>query len=53
MRRVDITDYLGLAVEIVRRTLSVLKKQGLIDIPRSKQIVLADCQRLEELCLGA
>lgn len=53
MHRIDIADYLGLTVETVSRTLSSLKKQGVVDIPRSEQIVLANRDRLEELCLGA
>ena len=53
MHRIDIADYLGLTVETVSRNLSALKKQGVVDIPRSEQIVLADRNRLEELCQGA
>jgi CRP/FNR family transcriptional regulator len=53
MHRIDIADYLGLTVETVSRTLSTLKKQGVVDIPRSEQIILANRDRLEELCLGA
>ena len=39
MSRQDIADYLGLTVETVCRTLSKLKRAGVVDLPRSNQLV--------------
>lgn len=40
MSRQDIADYLGLTIETVSRTLTQLERDGLIEIPVSRQIVL-------------
>ena len=45
MGRQDIADYLGLTVETVCRALSRLKRAGIVDLPRSNQLV----QNLESL----
>ncbi|HEX3484748.1 MAG TPA: helix-turn-helix domain-containing protein [Micropepsaceae bacterium] len=39
MGRQDIADYLGLTVETVCRALSKLKRAGIVDLPRSNQMV--------------
>jgi DNA-binding transcriptional regulator LsrR (DeoR family) len=39
MGRQDIADYLGLTVETVCRALSRLKRAGIVDLPRSNQLV--------------
>jgi CRP-like cAMP-binding protein len=39
MGRQDIADYLGLTVETVCRALSKLKRAGVVDLPRSNQLI--------------
>lgn len=55
MSRQDIADYLGLTIETVSRTLTLLEREGLITIPASRRIVLRDRHGLSELddCLAA
>ena len=52
MARGDIADYLGLTMETVSRTLTILKHQGLIAIPTPARIQLIDRDRLEEIAAG-
>jgi CRP-like cAMP-binding protein len=40
MSRQDIADYLGLTIETVSRTLSMLESDGTIDLPSSRRVVL-------------
>jgi len=49
MTRVDIGDYLGLTIETVSRTLSKLKRVGIIALPRTSLVVLRDPDRLEAI----
>lgn len=49
MTRVDIGDYLGLTIETVSRTLSKLRRNGIIDLPRSSLIVLKSRQLLRNV----
>lgn len=49
MGRRDIADYLGLTVETVCRSLSVLKRSGLITMPAADQIRLNSYEDLENL----
>lgn len=49
MTRVDIGDYLGLTIETVSRTLSKLKRVGIIALPRTSLVVLCDPERLQAL----
>ena len=52
MRRSDIADYLGLTIETVSRTLTKLKRDGIIAIPTSDDIRLKNRDRLRELAAG-
>jgi CRP/FNR family nitrogen fixation transcriptional regulator len=47
MPRQDIADYLGLTIETVSRTLTQLERDGLIDIPVARRIVLRDRAALD------
>lgn len=49
MNRSDVADYLGLTVETVSRTFTRLTKDGLIRLPRSAEVVLADPDGLAAL----
>ncbi len=49
MSRSDIADYLGLTIETVSRTLTQLKKQGLIEVIGEKQVSLAKVEALREI----
>jgi CRP/FNR family nitrogen fixation transcriptional regulator len=49
MSRQDIADYLGLTIETVSRTLTQLARNGVIDIPVSRRIVLRDRASLDEM----
>ena len=50
--RQDIADTLGLTIEIVCRTLSELKRAGMIDIPNQRQLHLLDVEALQSLAAG-
>ena len=52
MTRGDIADYLGLTIETVSRTLTVLRKEGLIDAPGPGILVLCDRHALERVAGG-
>jgi CRP/FNR family transcriptional regulator len=52
MSRSDIADYLGLTTETVSRTVTVLKKQGLIELLDDKQIRLSRLSALQEIAEG-
>ncbi len=52
MTRSDIADYLGLTIETVSRTLTRLKRDGLIALPSSSLIEICDRNGLEELAAG-
>lgn len=52
MSRADIADYLGLTIETVSRTFTQLKKDGIIGLPASGHVVMADEARLKELAEG-
>jgi CRP/FNR family nitrogen fixation transcriptional regulator len=49
MSRQDIADYLGLTIETVSRTLSQLERDGTIDLPTARRIVLKDRRTLRAL----
>ncbi|MBX7495693.1 Crp/Fnr family transcriptional regulator [Qipengyuania sp. 6B39] len=49
LSRQQIADVLGLTIETVSRQLSKLRKDGLIDLPARREIVIVARDRLEEL----
>ncbi|WP_138378887.1 Crp/Fnr family transcriptional regulator [Luteithermobacter gelatinilyticus] len=49
MSRVDIADYLGITVETVSRTISTLKRLGLIEVSQSWMVNLKDKERLRDI----
>jgi CRP/FNR family nitrogen fixation transcriptional regulator len=49
MSRTDIADYLGLTIETVSRTFSVLKQERVIALPSSHRVIVRDRRALEEL----
>ena len=53
MTRGDIGDYLGLTIETVSRTLTKLKRDGVIALPNLDRIEFRDRERLEEIAKGA
>ena len=52
MSRQDIADYLGLTIETVCRMLSELKREKIIAIPNSGQVILNDIETLQTLTEG-
>ena len=53
MSRADIGDYLGLSLETVSRTFTVLRDQGLIKLADAHTVELLDGDRLREIAEGA
>jgi CRP/FNR family nitrogen fixation transcriptional regulator len=51
MTRRDIADYLGLSLETVSRSLSVLRDQGIISF-HQQEVVLKDRKKLAEVALS-
>lgn len=49
MSRQDVADYLGLTIETVSRTMTQLQDEGVIELPRSRRVVLSDRQALLDL----
>jgi CRP/FNR family transcriptional regulator len=52
MTRADIADFLGLTIETVSRTFTKLKVQGLIELPQSSTVHIADLAGLRGLAGG-
>lgn len=52
MTRSDIGDYLGLTIETVSRTLTKLKRDGVIALPKLDHVEFCDRDRLEDLAGG-
>src|SRR5215831_18959028 len=52
MSRGDIADYLGLTTETVSRTVTLLKKQGLIELLDEKRVRLSRMSALREIAEG-
>ena len=51
--REDMADYLGLTFETVSRTLSGLKRDGYIELPEARQVVIRRANRLQDLVAEA
>jgi CRP/FNR family nitrogen fixation transcriptional regulator len=49
MSRTDIADYLGLTIETVSRTFSMMKHEGVIALPSAQHVVILDRDALEEM----
>jgi CRP/FNR family nitrogen fixation transcriptional regulator len=49
MSRTDIADYLGLTIETVSRTFSMLKHEGAIALPSAQHVVILDRDALEAM----
>jgi len=49
MSRIDIADHLGLTIETVSRSLTQLEKQGVIELPAARRIVLSNKAALQRL----
>jgi CRP-like cAMP-binding protein len=52
MSRQDMADYLGLTIETVSRTLTRLRRAGLIGLPTPQQVVLIRADALSDLAEG-
>lgn len=52
MSRLDVADYLGLTIETVSRTISALKKDGLISLPSHNVVAVADFDGLRAIADG-
>jgi CRP/FNR family nitrogen fixation transcriptional regulator len=49
MSRMDIADHLGLTIETVSRSFTQLERQGIIELPSARHIVLCNRSSLERL----
>jgi CRP/FNR family nitrogen fixation transcriptional regulator len=49
MSRTDIADHLGLTIETVSRSFTQLERQGLIELPSARHVVLSNRAALERL----
>ena len=52
MTRCDIGDYLGLTIETVSRTMTALRKSGVIDVPSALDIQVRDFDALSKIANG-
>jgi CRP/FNR family transcriptional regulator len=46
MTREDLADYLGMSIETVSRTLSELRKEGVLDLPAARKIHVVEPEKL-------
>ncbi|MGP4854816.1 helix-turn-helix domain-containing protein [Klebsiella pneumoniae] len=53
MTRTDIADYLGLTIETVSRTLTRMKRDGMIALPSSNEIVFLRLDAVRTLAEGS
>jgi CRP/FNR family nitrogen fixation transcriptional regulator len=51
--RKDIADYVGLTLETVSRTLSELRRSGVVEFPKSRHLVIKSLERLRALTAEA
>lgn len=49
MSRQDIGDYLGLTIETVSRTVTRLKKSGVIELPDPDRVIIRDVEALRAM----
>jgi CRP/FNR family nitrogen fixation transcriptional regulator len=49
MSRMDIADHLGLTIETVSRSFTQLERQGIIELPSARRVVLSNKSALERL----
>jgi CRP/FNR family transcriptional regulator, anaerobic regulatory protein len=49
LSRTDLADHLGLTIETVSRSLSALRRDGLIDIPNMREVLLLRPQALSDI----
>lgn len=47
--RQDIADYLGLTIETVSRTMTIFRKEGIIDLPDPQRVIIQDPQALSHM----
>lgn len=52
MTRADIADFLGLTTETLSRSVGVLKRDGVIDVPDSHRVVLRNIGALDDIAEG-
>ena len=52
MNRSDIADYLGLTIETVSRTITELKKEGIISITGLSHVEIVNADQIEEIAEG-
>jgi len=52
MTRIDLADYLGLTIETVSRSLSAMKRDGLIALDHAHEVLLLKPQRLADIAAG-
>lgn len=52
MSRLDMADYLGLTIETVSRTITTLKKDGLIEVPSPNVVSILDPDLLRQIADG-
>jgi CRP/FNR family nitrogen fixation transcriptional regulator len=49
MTRQDIADYLGLTIETVSRSLSMLERRGVIALANTREVRLKNVEALEDM----
>src|ERR1044072_3567632 len=53
MSRQDIADYLGLTIETISRTMTLLENEAAIELPNARKVVMRSKGRLQALNAGA
>jgi len=49
MKRTDIADFLGLTIETVSRTFTVMRQEGLIELPEPQLVIFKDREAIEDI----